>query len=490
MLDFIKYPNRLSTHVNKVLDFYNSPIAATLWLTASISVLFFLTSSLKHALFLSSAWDMGIFDQAVYLISQGKEPISSFMRFHVLGDHAALILYPLALLYKIHVNIHWLFATQAIALASGIIPTWLLAQHAGLSISRSKWVVLTYLLYPVLFSANQFHFHPEVFAVPALLWAIWAAQTRKTWLFCAAIAIVLSCKAVLALTVLAMGVWLWKFEHRRKYGLIAIVSGLIWFVVATQIIIPGFGGDDAEITRHLYRYGELGNSFSEVAFNLVTKPWLLIRHLFTRSNVLYLGRLSLPVLWALTPQTIAPLVSAIPCILLNMISFSPNQKHLLFQYSLPVLPFVVMTAIAAFKLNRGWVMKKRLVLLCLIGGFLFLSAITTFDYYFKVIDNWQAKREAVALVPPSVSVLSTMELAPHVSQRSEVDAITRQFDAAAGLDLAKVPDYEAVLIDLRHTVWMAPPEFLEEVIREVQKSDRFDLKYQRDDIYLFLRKSA
>jgi hypothetical protein len=95
MLDLIKYPNR----INKALDFYTTSISSTLWLTASISVLFFLTSSLKHVLFLSSAWDMGIFDQAVYLISQGQEPISSFMRFHVLGDHAAFILYPLALLH-------------------------------------------------------------------------------------------------------------------------------------------------------------------------------------------------------------------------------------------------------------------------------------------------------------------------------------------------------------------------------------------------------
>ncbi|GAP95082.1 DUF2079 domain-containing protein [Leptolyngbya sp. NIES-2104] len=487
MLDFL--PTRISTRVNKALNFDSHPIGAALRLTIVVSVIFFFTSSLKHAVFLSSAWDMGIFDQAVYLISQGLAPISSYMGFHVLGDHAALILYPLALLYKIHVSTHWLFLTQAIALASGIIPTWKLAQHAGLTVSQSKWVVLTYLLYPVLFSANQFHFHPEVFAIPAFLWAIWAAQTRKIWLFCAAIALILSCKAVLSLTVFSMGIWLWKFEHRRKYGLIAIVVGLAWFVISTQMIIPFLGGNSAEIQRHLYRYGSLGNSFSEIAIKAVTQPWLVIEQVVSRANIVYLLRLTAPIVWALSPQSIAPLVGAIPCVFLNLLSDSSAQKSLAYQYSLPVLPFVVMTVIAAFKLDRGWVRKKRIVLLCLITGFILLSAVIKSGDYLRVIDNWQAKREAVALVPPSASVLTVMDIAPHLSHRSKITTATVAFDASKALDFSTIPNYEAVLLDVRHTNdFTAPQEFLNQVLQTVQTDDRFNLKYQRDDVYLFLRK--
>jgi len=59
-----------------------------------------LASSLRHWWFNSSSWDLGIFDQAIYLISEGKEPYSSLLGFHILGDHGALVLYPLGLLYK------------------------------------------------------------------------------------------------------------------------------------------------------------------------------------------------------------------------------------------------------------------------------------------------------------------------------------------------------------------------------------------------------
>ena len=59
-------------------------IFSTLFLT--------LASSLRHFWFHSSSWDLGIFEQAIYLISKGIEPISSLLGFHILSDHGALVL--------------------------------------------------------------------------------------------------------------------------------------------------------------------------------------------------------------------------------------------------------------------------------------------------------------------------------------------------------------------------------------------------------------
>ena len=66
-------------------------------IAAIATVVLFFFSSLRHILFKSGAYDLGIFDQAVYLISQREVPISSLMGFHILGDHAAWILYLLAI---------------------------------------------------------------------------------------------------------------------------------------------------------------------------------------------------------------------------------------------------------------------------------------------------------------------------------------------------------------------------------------------------------
>lgn len=184
-----------------------------IWMICVSTLILFICSSLRHILFQSNAFDLGIFDQAVYLISQGLPPISTFMGYHILGDHAAYIWYPLALLYKIYPSVYWLFAVQALALSLGVLPIWHLSRQAGLKESQASTMSLVYLLYPVVFNVNLFDFHPEAIALPALLTAVWCARAKRFWWFCLSIIVILGCKAVLSLTVAAMGFWLLLFEN-------------------------------------------------------------------------------------------------------------------------------------------------------------------------------------------------------------------------------------------------------------------------------------
>ncbi len=249
------------------------------------TLVLFACSSLRHILFQSTAFDLGIFDQAVYLISQGKTPISSYMGYHILGDHAALIWYPLALLYKIYPSVYWLFVVQALALSLGAVPTWCLARQAGLKSLQANALVVAYLLHPQVFNANLFDFHPEVIALPALLAAIWCAREKRFWWFCLNIIIVLSCKAVLSLTVAAMGIWLLGFEKRRRYGILAIVLGIGWFFIASGLVIPQFSGREAAAVG---RFSYLGNSVFEIIQNLIFKPGLILAKIFNLDNFGYI----------------------------------------------------------------------------------------------------------------------------------------------------------------------------------------------------------
>ena len=138
------------------------------------TIALFTASSARHALFQSTAFDLAIFDQAIYLISQNQTPFSSLMAINIWGDNAAFIFYPLALLYKIYPDVHWLLLVQAVSLALGASPGWSLARQAGLNNSISWAIACIYLLYPLVFNVNLFDFHPEVIALPALLAAILA----------------------------------------------------------------------------------------------------------------------------------------------------------------------------------------------------------------------------------------------------------------------------------------------------------------------------
>ncbi len=198
------------------------------------ALLLFACSSTRHLLFQSGALDLGIYDQVVYLISQGQPPISSFLGFHHLGNHAAWAVYFLALFYKIYPSVYWLLAVQAVCLSLGALPTYYLSREAGLKESLAVTMAAVYLLYPLVFNVNLFEFHPEVMAIPVILGVILAARLQQLIWFCVGTIFILGCKAVLSLTVAAMGFWLLMFEKRRFCGIFAIISGVIWFLIASQ----------------------------------------------------------------------------------------------------------------------------------------------------------------------------------------------------------------------------------------------------------------
>ncbi|WP_233746195.1 DUF2079 domain-containing protein [Leptodesmis sichuanensis] len=454
------------------------------WMIGGAVTLLLFCSSLRHALYQSTAWDLGIFDQAVYLISQGLPPISSLMGFHILGDHAAVIFYPLALLYKLYPDVHWLLLVQAIALSLGALPLVYLARLSGLSEKQAIAIAAAYLLYPLIFNVNLFDFHPDVIAVPALLWAVLSARLHRWVGFCLAVLLVLSCKAPLGLTVIAMGLWLLLFEKRRWQGAIAIILGLAWFLVATRFIIPHFGAEAAPLTRHLGRYSYLGTSFSDVVVNLLLKPWLLLGGLFTFDNLEYLVLLFLPVLWGLSWFTLTPLIGAIPPLMMNLLSTVQLQKDLIHQYSLPILPFLFLAVILTLAQGKGWIQNQRGIIIWSLIGFLLLSKFGYFAVrYMQVLDTWQATREAIAQVPATGNVLTTAWIAPHLTHRPTINL------AIEGTETSDISHFNYVLLNVRHPGWRSSPDIQKRFVERLQKDPRFKQQYQRDDVYLFVQLS-
>ncbi|BAZ16173.1 hypothetical protein NIES4071_80480 [Calothrix sp. NIES-4071] len=445
------------------------------WLIGASILIFFTCSSVRHILFQSLAFDLGIFDQAVYLISQGKEPFSTFLGFHILGDHAALIWYPLALLYKIYPSVYWLFAVQSVALAAGALPVWHLAKLAGLD-KYATTISAVYLLYPVIFNVNLFDFHSEVIAMPMLFTAVWCARTHKWGYFCLSVVVVLMCKAVLAFTVVGMGVWLLLFERRRWYGATAIIMGVFWFVIASKVIIPTFNSQ--ELTA-VARYSYLGSSIWEIAKNLIISPSLVLSKIFTLDNLVYLILLSAPIFWGLSLKGAAPLVGAIPCVALNLIADYQPQKDLVHQYSVPAVPFLILAVIATLAAGKGLVRSQRGIIIWSLIGFLLLAKFTYFgSIYLKKLDTWQATNEAVQRVKTQGSVLTTASISPHLSHRQVINL------AFSGQTVKDALKFDYILMDVRYPGWNNDSQSARRLVEELKRSD-FKLIYQRTDVYLF-----
>jgi uncharacterized membrane protein len=443
-------------------------------------IIFFISSSLRHLMFRSTGYDLGIFDQVLYLISQGQSSFSSILDFHILGDHAAFIFYVLAFFYKIYPSVYWLFAIQAISLAIGAIPTKYLALNAGLKESQANTIALAYLLYPVVFNLNLFDFHPDVFALPAFIWAILAARVGSLWQFGAAIVLILSCKAVFSLTVAAMGFWLLIFEKKRLYGNLAIGLGVAWFLVATKIIIPFFGQNNADLSRHLVRYANLGTSFPDVINNLIHHPQIFLAAIFNLPNITYLIALFFPLAIVLAPQDLTPLVSAIPAFAMNLLSSDVSQKDVIHQYSLPILPFLLVAAISTIANGRGFFKTNRAILIWSFGAFIILSNFFHFDrLYFNSLDTWEASNSAIAQISPQDNVIATNNFAPHLTHRKIVKLPTED------LAISNLDKFKYILLNLRRPGFMSSPEIIQTFLNRLEKMPEFKLKFKRDEVFLF-----
>ncbi|MEC4803744.1 MAG: DUF2079 domain-containing protein [Jaaginema sp. PMC 1079.18] len=464
------------------LDNAESRSNSYLWIiVVGVSLLLMGLSSLRHALFYSSALDLGYHDQILYLLSVNEKPIVSFWGSHFLGGHAEWLYYPLSLLYKLAPNVHWLFAIQAFSLAVAIVPLWHLGFYFKLTHQQLQIVVLSYLLYPLVFNINFFDFHPEVMAVPLLFLALLFAYRKQTWLFCLAITLVLGCRASLSLLAISLGLWLIFFVKRKVCGIYSTSLGIIWFLVFTQILVPHFKPDGYHAVS---RYSELGDSIGEIAINVFLRPDLLATKVFTFDNAFYLILLIVPVLWGFSVRHLSPLLAALPILGMNLISDTLSQKDLVHQYSVPILPFLLLIIILNLAHNSSLLKKSKSILIWCFLCFLILAKYTSFAKYFDILGEWDATRQAVAQIETKGCVLTTSEIAPHLTHRQGLYLLSHDVPSLETLE-----QYQYVLLSLRHPGYGSSLDIAQQTLERIETMPDFSLQFEQDEVYLFLQNS-
>jgi uncharacterized membrane protein len=455
------------------------PIVAMI--LASALALFGITT-VRHYVMRSGAFDLGFFDQALYLISRGHAPISSLLGFHVLGDHASVILYPLALFYLIWPNVHMLLIVQAIALSAGAWPVYRLGMGAGLTKQQALAVAGAYLTYPIVLTASIFDFHPDSLVVIALLMAILSAREEKRISFCLWIAVALSCKEVMALTVIAMGAWLIIFERRKFYGIVAIAASAVWFVFSIKFLIPYFGHGRNPSGVALFSY--LGNSVDQIILTMILHPGLVLKHLFVLSSVIYLLPIVIPVIWGFHYKTLAPLIGALPAVTLNMLSSVPSLRSIFFQYSLPVVPFVFVAVIAALSRDLSWLRRGRTIIGWSLGLFVLAFVLRVSRIHTQQAMDWtglEHTKNAIAQIDPDGRVLTTFETVPYLSHRSDIQFVGNTTPAEP------VDQYDYFLINTTHSSLVGHDQELANDLAAVRSSPSFHLEYSSGNVYLFQR---
>jgi uncharacterized membrane protein len=461
-----------------------------IWMLIGASSIFLLAiSTLRHWLFRSGAMDLAFFDQLAFLISRGQMPISSFTGYHLLGDHAAYVMYLIAPLYRVVADVHVLLIVQALALSIGAYPLWRIALLEGLTRAQANAVALAYLLYPLMLAANVFDFHPEVLAVPALLFAVLAVKRDRLAMFIASILVALGGKEVVGLTVAAMGFWLLVFEKKRAYGTLALVMGLGWFVFATRFVIPAFGAGKEASGVRLFTY--LGSSVPEIIVGLITHPERWIGHVLRFKVAIYLAVIFGPVCWGLAPtgRALAVLLAAAPTMALNVLADPSTGENLLApfsHYSLLVAPFVALSLVYGVASGRCFLTRPRFIAAWSVA-LLFVGLVGRLAIMNRgggdLADDRMLTLESIKRLDRSGALLTTHEIAPHVSHRRMVQYVGRIHP------MSSLDHFDYVLLNRAHGSLRAERDLTEQLVRKIESGryGRFERAFEKDSTVLYRR---
>jgi uncharacterized membrane protein len=140
----------------------------------------------KHNIFHTRAWDLGIFNQALYNTLYSGRPLYYTVELFLnpSGSYFAVHLSPILFLilpfYAILPLPTTLLVMKSFILALGAFPLYLLAKEMLKSERTAFMLALAYLLYPPLQGANWFDFQPQVF-LPLLFFSLCYFMVRRKW---------------------------------------------------------------------------------------------------------------------------------------------------------------------------------------------------------------------------------------------------------------------------------------------------------------------
>ena len=388
-------------------------------------------SSLRHEAFITGRFDLGNMVQAVWSTAHGDPLRMTSLhgdQISRLAAHVDPILVLFAPLWRIWPSPHLLLAVQAVVIALGAVPVFLLARKHLASPRAALGFAIAYLLYPATGWLTLNEFHPVALATPLLLFAFWYLDEDRLLPFALFALAASACKEEIALVVAGFGIW-YAVAHRRWMAGAAIaLAGGVWASVAIGVVIPHY---NAGAESDFYgRYSEVGGSAGGILETAFTHPLRIVEAALSDRDLHYLLDLVAP-LAALCLLAPLVLVAALPELAINLLSSTTTQTSIHFHYTAGLIPPLMIGAIFGAKRLSRWTFPVAavIVLAALTGnyrlgpipGWRHVPGGQTFQATAgRVTDHDRIAQRALRLIPDRAVVSATNTLGAHLSARRRV----------------------------------------------------------------------
>lgn len=263
---------------------------------------------IRHRALETGIWDLGIFDNLMHHAMHGRWQTTTFLRGETFASaHCSPILQLLAPIYAIAPGPETLIVIQALWLASGAVPIYLLAVHVFAAVPARRWLgvvfALGWLCHPSLHGVALFDFHDLTLAAPMIPWCIYALETQRRGLWMGMIAALLLTREELSFVVMGLGLYALAAGHRKQAALTILAAiAMLSFVKLALMQHPDiFMPNDESSYRYANRFTkvipdpETGGA-SDILATVLSNPGFVIQHALTPAKLIFMATLALPTL--------------------------------------------------------------------------------------------------------------------------------------------------------------------------------------------------
>jgi uncharacterized membrane protein len=417
------------------------------------------------------AYDVGLYDQGLWLLSRGEAPFVTLMGRNLFGDHASLILLLLVPLYWVVPGTSTLLIVQAIAVAAGAIPLYLLARQKLRSEPMALVIAAVWLINPAVNGNAMENFHPDSFLGLFIPLALYAAFSRRWRLYTIAVLLALLVKEDVLLLLVPFGLYVAVFLDKRR-GLWTVFASVMATIFGMLILMRSLTGIN---TRNEWRipFGGIDGLLAEV----FTRPGNVISYLLQDERPLYLFQMGAPLLGLFL---LAPFLAvvALPVIAWNVLSTFGYQHSIQYHYSIVVIPVLVVSVVLGIE---RYVKKIQWFFLTAV----LCSSLVTFvawGQHSLAVKPRQvlagsapiavAGRDILKMLPPDAVVSLYDPLTTHAAHRSEVYFFPNPFSTLYyGLNDQKVGERLPAADRVEYVVL---PRYMSTGLREVWEWVRVD----------------
>ena len=409
---------------------------------------------LRYKAFAAPNFDFGIWCNMFYNMKETALAMVTCERDMLLSHfavHISPVYYLILPFYCLFPSPETLQIAQAVVLAAGIVPVFLLARHFKLSNPQTALVSALYAFFPIITTGCSYDLHENCFLPLFLLFTFYFYEIKKPIPMYVCAILVLSVKEDAAVYILLFALFLLVSERKYLHGGILAAMAIGYFLLCGYLLeTTGTGMMSNRYDNLIFDPEDgLGGAIKTILVN----PGYVLTQLFADKDVKW--DKVMYIVYTLLPLGFLPFATKkasrwllVTPMLINLLTMYPYQPRIGFQYHFGVAAFLIyamlknLPEIESTEVRRTLLSIASAACLC---SYLVVALPLVTPRLKDWVDDKEYYLEMEAFleenVPDDASVAASTYLLPHLASRDEIFEVHYHKNQ---------PDIEYVVLDARY----------------------------------------